>query len=232
MRCAGPMRPSAHSCVPPLVPEATVCFAGDSLARQLMIHAACAWGDKHRYSVALRDSGHRYVLPEETTTVTGMRMTYSDILCHLPASDGAVLRTLGGCTHIILSKGAWHIENPNFAMTPSEFDAHMQTTVRQLRRVVPAANILLKEMWTWGSRGCGTNDHKNIKIIAFNRVMAQSPQPGAPTFWMCMRSRRDNCDEDAPNDPVRWCLRQPHLDGSVTTLGRYLEHRRRAHDRG
>ena len=233
MRCAGPANLSSYTCASPNIPWATICFVGDSLARQFMIHTACTWGIEHHYDVR-QDENKRYVFPMETKTESGMRLMYSDLHCHTSAVDRSIRKTLGGCTHILLSTGAWNIEK-KFAMSPSDFRVRIRNIMRQFRRVVPSAKLILKEMWAWGTgTRCGIDDPANLKIVEFNGVLrALTHDDRKAHFLGSMHnvSVQHNCDEDHPSqDPVHWCHRGSHtLDGAVCVLGSYLDKEARLH---
>jgi hypothetical protein len=213
----------SHTCEMPLIPNDTIiCFAGDSLARQFAIQTACTWGHGHKYHV----DKHVY-LHESKIDKSHARIRYDGILCHLPATDDEIRQRLGECTYLVLSKGAWHINNPTFSRSPLEFGSLMRDTVGQLRRVLPSTRIFLKEMWAWGGKECRTDDANNQKVVQFNEKMQNVAQMFHRVRFLNGLhniSLMYNCEEDHPKyDTVHWCHKNSHvLDGSVCLLAEQI----------
>lgn len=207
--------------MPPFATNTTLCFAGDSLARQFAIHTACTWGHSHKYHVDNHVYLHESHLDKDAT------IRYEDILCHLPATDDEIRQRLGMCTYLVLSKGAWHINNPTFTRSSSEFGSFLKDTVDQLRRVLPSTRILLKEMWAWGGAQCRTEDANNQKVVQFNEQIRETSEMFRKVRileGLYNLSLFYNCEEDHPEyDTVHWCHKNSHvLDGSVCLLGNQL----------
>ena len=223
-RCSARAPAPRPACRPPRA--RTVCFVGDSLGRQLMIHAACAWATTHEFSVAGHEP-HVHVSPAVSRAPGGLTLLFSGLLCHLPTSDGDLRAALGRCDAIILSKGAWHINNPTFALDEPRFDEMMTRTIVQLRRVLPGVDILLKPMWAWGETNCTTRSDYNRKIPRFNRVLANIPRafPGVEIIGhgaLYDASVMHNCLHPV-GDPVHWChANNSFLDAAVCMLSAQL----------
>ena len=61
----------------------TLCFVGDSLGRQLHVEVACKHGHSHKWWPSNTSGGKRVVAPSHSTLLSGAKLRYSALFCHL-----------------------------------------------------------------------------------------------------------------------------------------------------
>ena len=133
-----------------LLPTDVVCFFGDSLGRQLFTEMSCKYGRQFKHEIAVRDSGKKFILPQWTILKNNATMHYRFVF---PDSYQYMYthpnKEWGNkCSHVLMSHGIWHVSNPEYLMTTSEFKSNLTDALYYVRAMYPDAQITLLPVLT------------------------------------------------------------------------------------
>ena len=165
----------------------TLCIVGDSLARHLFVDVACRWAEPTSlvWHFDTKVPGKTYVWPETARFPNGATMRYFAPMFTFSNPSNRELKSLRSCSSVVVSRGAWHVDNQVHRMQSAFYDYQpaMEDAVRLLQQELPSARILLKPTYAfgppgkndncsvWHSRRETINEVNNMIIRALNRAL-------------------------------------------------------------